>query len=59
MIFSIRLLNISALYLATEKENNEIIKLLLVNDKINVNVINIFNYILKLYSIIYFYHILN
>lgn len=41
------LLNISALYMATEKENIDIIKLLFVNEKIDINKINILIYILK------------
>ena len=32
----------TAFYLAVEKENLEIIKLLLTNDKIDINIINIF-----------------
>ena len=34
----------TALYLAVEKENSEIIKLLLSNDKIDVNILNILIY---------------
>ena len=34
----------TALYLAVEKENPEIIKLLLSNDKIDVNILNILIY---------------
>ena len=33
--------------MAIEKENIEIIKLLLTNDKLDINIINILNYILK------------
>ena len=33
----------TALYLAIEKENIEIVKLLLTNDKLDINVINILN----------------
>ena len=41
-------LYIQALYLAVENENLEIIKLLLTNDKIDINIINIFfKYIIK------------
>ena len=35
----------TALYLAIEKENIEIVKLLLSNEKIDVNIINIFIFI--------------
>ena len=35
----------TALFLAIEKENVEIVKFLLCNDKIDVNIIGIFNYI--------------
>ena len=34
---------ITALYLAVDKGNIEIIKLLLSNDKLDINIINIFN----------------
>ena len=44
----------TALYLAVEKENIDIIKLLLTNDKIDVNIINIyFKFIIK-FKIIFF-----
>ena len=33
----------TALYLAVEKENIEIVKLLLMNDKLDINIINILN----------------
>ena len=33
----------TALYLAVEKENIEIVKLLLTNDKLDINIINILN----------------
>lgn len=33
--------NKSAIYLAVEKENIEIIQLLLLNEKININILNI------------------
>ena len=36
---------ITALYLAVEKENIEIVKLLLSKDKIDINIHNIFHYI--------------
>ena len=35
----------TALYLAIEKENIEIVKLLLSNEKVDINIINIFKFI--------------
>ena len=37
------MINKSALYLAIEKENIEIVKLLLTNDKLDINILNIFH----------------
>ena len=40
----------TALYAAIEKENIEIVKLLLTNEKLDINILNIFKYIfLKFY----------
>ena len=44
----------SALFLAIEKENIEIVKLLLINDKIDVNFLNVFNLFYLFHLIIYF-----
>ena len=49
--FNIIIIYKTALYLAVEKENIEIIKLLLTNDKLDINIINILN--------IFFYKISN
>ena len=49
----------TALYLAVEKENLEIVKVLLTNDKIDINIINIlFTFIIK-FKIISFNKIQN
>ena len=42
-------INKTALYLAVEKENIEIINLLLNNDKVDVNILNIFNQVFEYY----------
>ena len=47
------------LYLAVEKENLEIIKLLLSNDKIDINILNIFINIFIKFTIKYFNDIKN
>ena len=47
----------TALYLAVEKENLEIIKLLLTNDNIDINILNIFINILIIFIIKYFNYI--
>ena len=41
MKFNIIIFRKTTLYLAVEKENIEIVKLLLMNDKIDVNILNI------------------
>ena len=41
--FYIRWFYKTALFLAVEKENIEIVKLLLTNDKLDINIINILN----------------
>ena len=45
MKFKYNVIYKTALYLAVEKENIEIIKLLLTNDKLDINLINIFKII--------------
>ena len=52
-------LNKTALYLAIEKENIEIIKLLLSNGKIDVNAPNIINLFYMKFKIIYINRIKN
>ena len=49
----------TALYLAVEKENIEIIKLLLNNDKLDINIINILNIFFIKFKIISFNGIQN
>ena len=44
----------SALYLAVEKENIEIVKLLLTNDKLDINILNILNIYFITFKIISF-----
>ena len=44
----------TALYLAIEKENLDIIKLLLSNDKIDVNILSILNFLYIKFKIIRF-----
>ena len=39
------LIYITSLYTAIEKENDEIVKLLLTNDKLDINIINISKYV--------------
>ena len=49
----------TALYLSVEKENIEIVKLLLMNAKIDINILNIINRIFMWFKILYFNHIQN
>ena len=49
----------TALYLAVEKENIEIVKLLLTNDKLDINIINILNIFFIKFKIISFNEIQN
>ena len=44
----------TALYLAVEKENIEIIKLLLNNDELDINLLNILNIFYIKFKILYF-----
>ena len=45
--FDIIIIYVTALYLAVEKENIEIVKLLLTNDKLDINFLNIFLYLFR------------
>ena len=46
----------TALYLAVEKENIEIVKLLLTNDKLDINLLNICLIFYKIQNHIFEYH---
>ena len=45
----------TSLYLAIEKENTEIIKLLLTNDKIDINIYNVLIILLKFQNVYFNY----
>ena len=57
--FNIIIICKTALYLAVEKENIEIVKLLLMNDKLDMNIINILNIFFIKFEIISFNSIQN